>query len=475
MADVSRINDSTAAAQKKVVSDQIAGGFIGMTNRSYLVDVDADSPLLAVILLVVNELLDLLHVGDLENAGIIDLEIPGVESLFELNVMADGNLLYVNLLGIRIGVSLSSENGQDRLHIHIGDSEINLNYVEGKDITNEDLAEAEIKLIKGNRTEVNDSSVTGISLGYDVFGGGASDTMDGIHENGHSGGFVGLNREGRFQRNHMYYCDTVRGTAEQVGPFSGTIDLKTVYDSYTEEDLEGEGNIYRVYREETTEITHLAQYKEFSDWEGDPLNVYRNAATAVLMNDSATQENPDGLVPEPGEIQDPCEQTLELTIQKIWKDWNNWDKLRPDSITVTIYQSYTKDDGNPETEDTVTEVYGGPVILTKEDTPTFASATWRVVVSGLPVAFREMDQVTGEERIYYYSYFVEEAPVAGYETTIVFDSREQVATITNTHQPELPFTGAGGDVWYVGFGVAMTLLGAVKKKPRRRGKYEGKR
>lgn len=471
-ADVSRINDSIATNQKKVVSDQIAGGFIGKTNRSYLVDVDLDSPLLAMILWVVNALIDyVLQLDELENVGLIDLKIPGdllgMDNAFELNVMADGNLLYVNLLGIRIGVSLSSENGQDRLHIHIGDSEINLNYVEGQDITNEDLADAQIKLFKGNRTECNDCSVTGVAVGYDVFGGGATDTSGGTHTNGHSGGFVGLNREGQFQRNNMYLCDTVRGTPGRVGPFSGTIDLQTVYDHYTIDSLEGADddgvwNIYRVYRDETHEITHLNTYKAFTDWEGDPLDVYRESgAAAVLMLDTPVEDNQPGKILEPPEMQDPCEDAITLTIQKIWKDYDDALGLRPDHITVTIWQSYIKNG------ETVTAEYGTATLT--------ADADWRTEVKGLPVAWAETDTGTGEKTLYYYTYTVTEARVEYYKEPVV-NSDGHLVSITNTLKPlgELPFTGGISDLLFVGMGVGLILLGIGKQKPRRRGKYKGR-
>lgn len=510
-ADVSRINDCTATNLKKVVSDQIAGGFIGMTNRSYLVDVDADSPLLAVILWIVNALIDhVIQLDELENGGIIDLEIPGtllgMENAFELNVLADGNLLYVNLLGIRIGVSLSSENGQDRLHIHIGDSEINLNYVEGKDITNEDLADAQIKLFKGNRTEVNDCSVTGISVGYDVLGGGAADAADGTHQNGHSGGFVGLNREGQFKRNNMYLCDTVRGTAGQVGPFSGTIDLKTVYDNYTIDDLEAEGwNTYRVYRKnnpsypyalkvdgtaindpETAEqvtieavtydrydVKHLASIRKFSDLKDAvmatapvggstmALGAYVSDAMAVLMLNTPVRDNAESLSPEPAEMLDPCADTVALTIQKVWDDYDNALHLRPDSITVTVWQSYTK---NGETEKSEYRT----VTLT-------ANTDWRTEVKGLPVALIEKNAVTGEETLYYYTYTVTEDRVENYKEPVV-NSDGRMVTITNILKPvgELPFTGGIGDMAFVGIGVGLILLGTAKQKPRRRGKYKGR-
>ena len=55
-----------------------------------------------------------------------------------------------------------------------------------------------VQLIKGNRTRVEQSTVTGIASGYDVFGGGATQDTDGVKDlsTGYTGGFAGLNDEG---------------------------------------------------------------------------------------------------------------------------------------------------------------------------------------------------------------------------------------------------------------------------------------
>ena len=39
-----------------------------------------------------------------------------------------------------------------------------------------------VQLIKGNRTRVEQSTVTGIASGYDVFGGGATQDTDGVKD-----------------------------------------------------------------------------------------------------------------------------------------------------------------------------------------------------------------------------------------------------------------------------------------------------
>ena len=149
-------------------------------------------------------------------------------------------LLYVNLLGLRIGVALAKGDPNDPTQsdtaiVTIGDSTIKLpcnkdGLIEGEDTR----ANLEITLIKGNRTAVTNSMVTGSRAGYDVFGGGATQDVDGAavegglpgNENhrpdnaGYAGGFVGHNKEGLFERNQMVYCDVVRGT-RAGGPVLG--------------------------------------------------------------------------------------------------------------------------------------------------------------------------------------------------------------------------------------------------------------
>ena len=105
-----------------------------------------------------------------------------------------------------------------------------------------------IGIIKSNRTKIESSTVTGIAAGYDVFGGGASDDKDGMHEKGMSGGFIGFNNEGLLENNDMYYADTIRGSHNQVGAFTGKTSLESVYEFNTIKNIEGAGNNYRIYR-----------------------------------------------------------------------------------------------------------------------------------------------------------------------------------------------------------------------------------
>ena len=74
--------------------------------------------------------------------------------------------------------------------ITIGDSVIELPCTD-KGIDQKNIPNVKINLIKGNRTDIDGCSVTGISSGYDVFAGGAGNDVDGTDADGYSGGFIG--------------------------------------------------------------------------------------------------------------------------------------------------------------------------------------------------------------------------------------------------------------------------------------------
>ena len=259
--DLARVNDCDAGNLKLVNSGEIAGGFAGEALRAHLVEAEVSSPLLDLVLLIVNALLKVLYIPGLENLGLINLgDWFGIGKIFDLKVLADGDAVYVNLFGLKIGVSLSkasAENQQetDVAIITIGDSTIKLPCSE-KGIIDAENAKSNltVELIKGNRARVEGCSVTGVVSGYDVFGGGASQNADGVADRaaGYAGGFSGLNDEGVLYHNDMYYADVVRGTAEKVDPFANT-KLKSAWDFNSMEDIVGPDdannyNVYRVYR-----------------------------------------------------------------------------------------------------------------------------------------------------------------------------------------------------------------------------------
>ena len=127
------MKDCTVTNLKKVASGEVAGGFVGETKRAYLVDAQVSSVLVDGLLVIVNALLKLLYANQLQNLGVIDIGkwFPGVSKVFDLKVLAEGETLYVNLFGLKVGVALSradTENKQqtDVAIITIGDSTIKL-------------------------------------------------------------------------------------------------------------------------------------------------------------------------------------------------------------------------------------------------------------------------------------------------------------------------------------------------------------
>lgn len=260
-ADLARVKDCDAGNLKLVTSGEVAGGFAGEAERAYLADADASSPLLDLVLFIVNALLKVLYIPGLENLGLINLgDWFGIGKIFDLKVLADGDAVYVNLFGLKIGVSLSkasSENQQetDVAIITLGDSTIKLPCTEAGITDTENVrSNLTVELIKGNRARVEGCSVTGVVGGYDVFGGASSQNADGVADRatGYAGGFSGLNDEGVLYHNDMCYADVVRGTAEKVDPFAST-KLKSVWDFNGMEDIVGADdagnyNVYRIYR-----------------------------------------------------------------------------------------------------------------------------------------------------------------------------------------------------------------------------------
>lgn len=265
-ADLARVKGCTAGNLKKVTSGEIAGGFVGETSRAYLVDTQVNSVLVELLLQVVNALVKLLYLDKAQQVGVIDLGkwFPTIfGKVFDLKVLSEGDVLYVNLFGLKVSVALSkadAENQQqtDVAIVTIGDSVIKLPCSKNGIDMGGSGSNLTVQLIKGNRTRVEQSTVTGIASGYDVFGGGATQDSDGTDglATGYAGGFAGLNDEGVLADDHMVYADTIRGASGLVDPFSNT-KLKSVWDFNTMSDIlgpvdDGNGgkayNTYRIYR-----------------------------------------------------------------------------------------------------------------------------------------------------------------------------------------------------------------------------------
>lgn len=487
-ANLARMSKCTAGSDsdlnsglKQVASGGTAGGFAGRTSFAYFADLKLDSGPVNVILMLVNKLIQALYLDKLQNSDFlkINLGIIKVEALYE------GNLLHVNILGLDISVGLSkksTDNNQqtDLAIITIGDSSIKLPCDENGLLNDNDAkSNISVSLIKANRTKITDSKVYGVSYGYDVYAGGANNNTDGTATDGRSGGFVGFNDEGLLKNNNMYYCDVVRGTKDLVGPFSGKSKLDSVYDFNKLEKVEGEGNNYRIYRKLDKSLTQIknnnkvlnSSYEKNNGWDiytikhmdivkafnnlenavlsnGSKkvdLNAYESPAKAVLMSDTKTTLNTgESETPEPSESQDPCDKLVKLTINKVWKDFDNFDHKRPDSITVTISRTWKDATGKEQTE-TV------PDYESYKITGSINKSTWQKVIKDLPAYFKENDRT-----VRYYKYSVTEAEINGYTTTIKTSDDGFTFTITNKHFPCLPNTGGFGN--YLFYTIAILLF-----------------
>lgn len=512
-ADLAKINGCSTTALKQVTSGKIAGGFIGKTDMNYVVSAELQSELLNAVFEIVNKLLSILYLDKLQDLGLIDVNLSPI---VQLQVMKDGNTLYVELLGLKIGVALNKKAGpgqRDLAIITIGDSVIELPCTEKGGIDKDKISNIKINLIKGNRTDIDGCSVTGISAGYDVFAGGAGNDVDGTNEDGYSGGFIGLNHEGQVKNSTMTLCDVVRGTPNLVGPFTGVNDLKSVYSFNTIQSIEGNNNYYSIYRafdtvlnrvvkaDRTTifstaksdtstgtnynryDVKHLEIINAYDDLKDAKMEdttasktadlaAYESPAKAVLMLDTPTNANPDSTTTEPADTADPCKKKIDLTISKIWKDFANIDGKRPDSITVKVYRQEFKANGSPVGN----KAWYATVTLTKADAQNGQFSVWRTVLKNAPVLEYTMgsDEKPTNTIKAYYVYSFEEDPVPGYTTTEPkYDEKTYHATITNTHHPRLPDTGSTGDWMFVMFGVGILLFAlAVPRRRNDKGEME---
>ena len=486
-------SSNSSLGLKQVASNEIAGGFVGKTSYAYLADAKLDSGPVNVLFAVLNKLIQALYLDKLQELKVIKINL----GIIEVDALYDGNLIHVNLLGLDISVGLSKkskDNDQqtDLAIITIGDSKIELPCDKnGIKADNDTKSNISVSLIKANRTKITGSQVYGISSGYDVFGGGADNDNDGSGNNGMSGGFVGFNNEGLLQNNDMYLCDVVRGTSNLIGPFSGNSKLDSVYAFNTKANVEGEKNNYRIYRKldkaldeikKNTTILNMkyskdaltgwniytlghmkpvekydylknAQITNSSGSEKVDLNAYESDAKAVLMSDTKTDLNTgESDTPEPSESQDSCDEKIKLTINKVWKDFNNFSGIRPDSITVTISRAWTDAGNKKHTE--VVPSYESCVIKGN------SKSTWKKVIEGLPAYIKDGDKIR------YYTYSVTETKIDGYTTTMGISNDGFTFTITNKHFPGLPDTGGNGRYLIYLIGLLLLAIYLVTGKKR---------
>lgn len=496
-ADLAKLDRNAVHNLKQVASGEIAGGFAGKTSFAYLADIKADSYLVNKLIDMLNTVLKALWIADLQEGNIIKIDL----GILTVDALYDGNLVHLNLLGLDIKIALAKEN--QLATIYIGDSMVEVSCAEDGSIEDDTELKNEIniQLIKANRTRISECSVTGVSQGYDVYGGGAGNKNNGSGENGYAGGFVGYNNEGLLKNNNMYYADVIRGTKGITGPFTGSSSLESNWSFNTLSGIEGEGNQYRIYREtdssyntlknssdkelqdafETTNtwnvytITHMATGKveKFTDLkeavmssgsDQKPLNAYmEDGAMAVLMNQTDTSPTEPGDESLPPDVQDPCTDTVKLHIQKVWK--NDKDTDRPEQIILHITRSY-KDSQENTIADTQ---FNQEVILNKSDYQ--SEDTWEKILSGEPYTAYHVGE-NGEK--YYYTYTVSEDALDGYKTKISYSGEYQynikIINEKSWFDSLLPETGGMGTAWIYTVGVLLLCFVAAMEYKKRKSK-----
>ncbi len=498
MADLAKLKNDQVDGLKQVASGTTAGGFAGKTDFEYLIKLEGDSWLVNQLVDLLNKLLKALWVEKLEAGKLIHINL----GIIKVDALCDGNLVHVNLLGLDIAIALSKK--EQLATIHIGDSKITVNGIQddgslGQGSEEKLKNEIQLSLIKANRTRIDGCQVTGIPIGYDVYGAGADNYNNGTNDKGHAGGFVGWNNEGLLKGNCMVYADVVRGVEKTTAPFSGFSVLESNWDFNKLFGIEGDGNTYRIYRHfeqafddivkapggtplqdafEATKdwgiftIGHLKENKveKFTDLkdaqatsgtETIPLDAYmEDGAMALLMTNTPTEPTP---IPEdeelPPDMQDPCSDIVELTIEKRWKG-DNPDK-RPESITLTITRTY-EENGKVVQDASFNET----VTMTKADYQ--SEDVWQKVLSSPNyTAYRVGTDGTTK---YYYTYHVSEAALEGYDTTIKYnDTYHYSTTITNDYKflgGLLPETGGGGIGWLMLTGLLLVAAGYIAKRRR---------
>lgn len=508
-ADISQIESSHVYNLRKVSSKQVAGGFVGRTSVAYILDAEVSSALTDVLVKIVNVLIRALYLNNLQNLNLVDLDAD----LVGLQLLADGNVLSVNLVGLKISVALSKNDeeyggNQDAAIITIGSSTIKLPCDENGIVG--ETSNVSITLIEGNRTCIKNSSVTGIETGYNVFGGGANENQDGTDALGYAGGFVGINDNGYMSHDEMVLCDVVRGTAEKTGPFVGYTKASSRPQSY----LEGNDNHYSIYRvydpsvtglytsadaskfdESITYETHAdTQYnrykvlhydviKQFSDLNGADelgtqvrlLEAYESSAKAVLMLNRKTQpeeENNPGDTPSVDDLKDPCKETFDLNLHKKWRDAMNIWSRRPSSITIVIDQVRVGTTPPAQLLYTGTPLEGSNTtdttqIVMTADNATLWNTNWETTVNDLIVS----EEIGGET--VYYAYYIREIPFEDYIVSYEIEQSTGTVIITNTllKNVKLPATGSidamittAAGLLLLMAGMSIMIVGRRKKK-----------
>lgn len=443
--DLAQIESCSAEDLKYVKSDEVAGGFIGQTSYAHLVNAEVGGELTDLVVAIVNALVNkIINLDDLSELDVAKINV--LSPVLVLDLLSDGDLVYVELLGLKIGVSFTDvKDGDNQVAVRIGDSSITLqlNNDEGE-YSVAGGSNVTVELFRANHTNVKNSSVTGFGdkVGYDVFGGGAAQNAAAEAANGPAGGFVGLNSGSIFENCAVKSCDVIRGTAEQVGPFSGvTDDGASVYEDYQDAGLEGSGNNNQFQKtgiNGTVTITYNPSNR-FANLE-ENINLIRNNENKVekiiLMKDMEAMPNPDSVVPETADMQNPCVPTVDLTLSKVWEDLNGTVGARANGdlrVTFIVSQtSWTRDQSGNFVKGSTNENYR-TVTLTKEDANEWTDNVWTEKLTDLPASGNNV----------WYTYSVREAGVTlGGEPVNMSDYISGTAYADSQTAPTVVFSGA---------------------------------
>ena len=514
-AELAKIDKCSSTDLMQVASGETAGGFAGETSFAYLASVAADSPIVKALLEVIGTVVKAIYNNTL--AEILSGGIKVDLGLVKVSLVSGTDVVEVNLLGIivRISVNKQADKKFDVVIVEIGDSKIALSCDKYGNVNTDkdDIDELSINLIKANRTRIADSTVTGIAKGYDVFGSGSGNAEAAITDKGYVGGFVGFNNEGLLRKNKMVYADAIKGPAESevetvspdgaTGIFTGSSSLKSNYHFNNLKNIEAEGNLYSIYRkldaiyseienktggtihlgsrvdgswnnvydikhfEEVKQLEELKDAKAVDDSRPDVENalmVYRDQGSkAVLMGDEPTYPLAPDQEMEPGDMQDPCSETVVINLEKIWKDWK--PEQRPEQITFWIWGTY-KDEKGQEVWD---ENAKHQVTLTKEQMQD--ENTWKLYIKNLPAYF--VDPGTKEK--IYYTYKIKEEEIPDYKVNIddkvtVENDNNDVYHIVVTNSQKwqyiLPETGGLGYVmlYIIGIGLIVIAIETYRRK-----------
>lgn len=510
-AELAKIDRCSSTNLMQVASGETAGGFAGETSFAYLASVAADSAIVKALLEVIGTVVKAIYNNNLEKllAGGIELNL----GLVEVSLVSGTDVVEVNLLGIIVRISVNKQTNV--VIVEIGDSKIALSCDKSGNVNTDkdDIDELSINLIKANRTRISDSTVTGVPIGYDVFGSGSGNSEAAITDKGYVGGFVGFNNEGLLRKNKMVYADAIKGPAESevevispkgaTGIFTGSSSLKSNYHFNNLKNIEAEGNLYSIYRKldaiyseienksggtihlgsrvdgswnNVYDIKHFDEVKKLDELKDakavddskptieNELMVYRDQGSkAVLMGDKSTYPLAPDQEMEPGDMQDPCSETVVINLEKIWKDWK--PEQRPNLITFWIWGTY-KDEKGQEVWD---ENAKHQVTLTKEQMQD--ENTWKLYIKNLPAYFVD----PGTKKKIYYTYKIKEEEIPDYKVSIDYEVKVEndkndiyhiIVTNSKKWQYILPETGGLGYamLYIIGIGLIVIAIETYRRK-----------